>query len=288
MTGLGRAQMSSGGITVEIIARSVNFRGLDCKCRLPHDLIALEPAIHRQVSAQFSRGRIEIDAKLHMKAPHASSITIDEEAASATLAKLYDLQTRFPHVALPITMGDILRVPGVVLSSETVPEMPPEELATVAVKEALDDLARSRAHEGANLQGAIKEMLGFAKRLLNDISLLARADSHQRFERMKSRVHDLVGKYGVDESRMLQEFALLVERSDFKEEIDRLIAHTKHFENLCVDGHAVGRKLDFLCQEMLRETNTLLSKAVDSSGTIKAIDLKAEIERMREQVQNIE
>lgn len=289
MTGIGRSSKSNGTIAIEIIARSVNHRGLDIKCRLPHELSFLEPEIYKAVGTNFDRGRVEIDAKLLRSQSKASWISIDEEAMEILLVKLTNLQSRFQHMGLTVSMGDVMSVPGIVRVEEPpIAEIDLKDCALQAISGALVDLKKSRAHEGAILQKVLKEMNSHATELIRTIDAMANADVRQRFEKFKGRIDELTDKFGVNEDRIMQEFALLSERADFKEEIDRLIAHGEHFENICQSGNAVGRKLDFLCQEMLRETNTLMSKAFDSKVTIKAIDLKAEIERIREQVQNIE
>lgn len=287
MTGLGRARASVARENIEVIARSVNFRGLDVKCRLPHDLSALEPAIHKAIDNEFSRGRVEIDVKVQKHDAGPANFVIDDQAATRVFMTLSQLRDRF-QIMTPVTIQDVLAVPGIIRVPEANETEVLDDVTFAAVIEALQDLKRTRAHEGVMLVQVLKDMLARAVSHLGAIRELARADVKHRFERLKVRLKELDDKLGYDEERLHQEVALLVERSDFTEEIDRLDAHTEHFAHLCHDGGAVGRKLDFLCQEMLREANTLLSKAFGSQITIRAIDLKAEIERIREQVQNIE
>lgn len=289
MTGIGRSLVNHGALCVEVIARSVNSRGLDIKCRLPQELVFLEPDVYKSVGSQFDRGRVEIDAKLTRPSLKASRIVIDEEVVSLLLDQLSSWQNRFQHVTMSVALGDILSAPGVVRIEEPfIEEDDLRDLALKAVKGALDDMKKARAHEGAVLQIVIQDMLAEASSVITAIEAMAMADVKQRYERLKLRLDELSDKLGINEDRIIEEFALIAERADFKEEIDRLIAHRDHFEIIGKSGNAIGRKLDFLCQEMLRETNTLMSKAFDSRVTVKAIDLKALIERIREQIQNIE
>jgi uncharacterized protein (TIGR00255 family) len=253
--------------------------------RLPHELLPLEPLVQKYIGSQFSRGRIEIDAKLQTS-ERVTSFTIDEDAAAAIYAQISAMQMRF-GMTTPIAMGDVLSLPGVVrVDAPAMVEL--VALGERVIMDALADLKKARAREGALLSIALRDMLNHSVMLIRAIVEMASNDTHQRFRRFKERFADLVGHFGLHEDRLHQEFALLVERSDFTEEIDRLYAHARHFADLCQNHDGVGRKLDFLCQEMLRETNTLLSKGGDSQITIKAIDLKAHVERIREQVQNIE
>lgn len=287
MTGLGRAQLNAGAANVEFVIRSVNFRGLDIKCRLPQELSALEPKIHQLVGEHCSRGRIEIDAKVQASSEKLSSFVVNEDVAVSAYRALTSLQARLETVAL-ITMNDILQMPGVIRTTLSDVGVSYDDVGERVFVAALQDLQRSRHYEGERLQSSLRDMLATVDGLLRGIREMSLCDTKNRFVRLQVRLDEISDKFNFDQDRLHQEFALLVERSDFTEEIDRLDAHEQHFADLCRGGGAIGRKLDFLCQEMLRETNTLLSKAYDSQITVKAIDLKAEIERIREQVQNIE
>jgi uncharacterized protein (TIGR00255 family) len=163
-----------------------------------------------------------------------------------------------------------------------------EQLFLEALQEAVIDLKQAKKSEGQQLANFLAQMLKGCTNVLRAIEIRSQASLKERFSNLKNRLNELVSDIKVDEERIYQEIALLAERSDFKEELDRLSAHIKHFDTICRLREQKGRKLDFLCQEMLRESNTLLSKALDPEVTRLGIDLKAEVERMREQVQNIE
>lgn len=289
MTGLGRARANNEEVAIEVTVKSVNHRGIDIKYRLPNELVFLEEYCSSLICETVDRGRIEVQANIESLMSKVSTMVFDEDRAEALLLRLQKLRERFPKIDSRITMGDLMSVPRMVTDIEQVlPELDVKTLAIKALKEALTDLQASRGREGALLISSLKEMLRTCRDLIGSIGDAVNADVNLRFNRFKARIDELFGSYEINEDRLYQEFALLAERSDFKEEIDRLRAHVEHFDSICHEATAKGRKLDFLCQEMLRESNTLLSKAFDHSAMIKAIELKAEIERIREQVQNIE
>lgn len=288
MTGLGRAVFTNNEVNLEIVVKSVNQRGLEIKYRFPEELSFLENHAGPAVSELLHRGRIEIFAELNFLNKQQEDFLIDEKKAESLIKQAAKLNDRFLEV-LPISMGDILAVPGILTESDR--SFVDEKFASNAIKtvrEALLDLVDARAREGKALAVALKDLYRESVELINDIASVQKSDVEKRFLRFKARMDELFKTYNLNEDRLYQEFAMLAERSDYQEEIDRLKAHAEYFSMLCESDEIKGRKLDFLCQEMLRESNTLMSKAFDSAVTIKAIELKACIERIREQVQNIE
>jgi uncharacterized protein (TIGR00255 family) len=291
MTGLGRARMNNNDIAIEIVVKSVNYRGRDIRYALANELSFLEMDIGSIVGERLSRGRIEVQAFIESLHDRTQEVIFDEGKAESLLLKFIKFQERFPKVEVRIGMSDLMAAPGLLRNS--VPRASPlpkdlKPLTLEVLKEALHALDESKIKEGALLTTGLNQMLKTCLTIIGAIFDAANTNVAKKFEKLKARCKEVFANYEINEERLYQEMALLVERSDFKEEIDRLVAHAAHFDAVCQEPAAKGRKLDFLCQEMLRESNTLLSKAFDHHTALKAIDLKAEIERIREQVQNIE
>jgi uncharacterized protein (TIGR00255 family) len=288
MTGIGRSRLSSGAMAIEIVIKSVNHRGWDIKYLLPSKLSFLEKDMGALIGDKLCRGRIEVLANIETLASD-SEVVFDDKRVEDLLVKLVRLQEKFPKIAMRMSVGDLISLPGML--RELDPSIAEEDLKTLSLKaleEALMDLGASRAKEGALLTKSLGEMLMTCRALLKAIEGATDSDVGKRFDRLKLRIDELFGEHRLVEDRLYQEAALLAERADFKEELDRLVVHVEHFDLICQKPLSKGRKLDFLCQEMLRESNTLLSKAFDHHTVLKGIDLKVEIERIREQVQNIE
>ncbi len=288
MTGLGRASACSNNVMIDVVIKSVNCRGLEIKWRLPDEFDWLESSLGSMISEFLQRGRVDFNLSLSSPFGEPSIITLDRIKATALIKDALELNDQF-HEVLPISMGDILSAPGVLKEHKATfdaEQLKPLIIATA--QEAFLDLKRSREREGQSLSGVLFSMYQRSSELINTIALSQHDDVDKRFIRFKARMEDLFKHYDVSEDRITQEFALLAERSDFTEEIDRLKAHAEYFDALCQVPEPKGRKLDFVCQEMLRESNTLMSKAFDAAVTQRAIELKAEIERIREHVQNFE
>ena len=286
MTGLGHAAASGTDITVDVTIKSVNCRGLEIKWRIPEELDWLPAHGAPLISEALERGRVDVQLEVGSPFAAPSPITLDRAKASALIKEALELNDQF-HEVLPLTMGDILSLPGMIREERTIlakDEHRPLIIATV--QEAVASLTRSRQQEGQALGEVLLAIYQRCCDLIKIIEASQDDDVDQRFNRFKMRIDELFKNYAIDEDRLHQELAMLAERSDFCEEIQRLKAHAEYFDQLCREQAGKGRKLDFLCQEMLRESNTLMSKAFDSAITQRAIELKAEIERIREQVQN--
>lgn len=288
MTGLGHARVAFSSFNLEIIMKSVNSKGLDLKVRSSRELYFLEAEICQMISKTISRGRVEVGLNLELFEP-PGAITFDHQLAADHIALLTSFAANQPVVVSQITLGDLLKASHLWKEKKTI--LSDEELR-LAVNEglalALKDFEIARNHEGELLTKPLKESINLCRSIVRGISERSEEDVKKRFLTIAQRIKDLFASLEIDSERVYQECALLAERSDFKEEIDRLAAHIEHFSRICNEGGLKGRKLDFLCQEMLRESNTLLTKAGEHDVMTKAIDLKSEIERIREQVQNIE
>lgn len=286
MTGIGQAKVSDKDFSISCSIKSVNQKGLDIKCRLG-ELNFLEAKITAEIAKRLDRGRIDMEITCSFNDSKAE-ISIDASKARAILGAIDDFANSLKNeTVLPISMGELLSLPGMVKQkSQSFEQVEPLAMKALAI--ALDDLCSSRIKEGQAMGQNLSAMLKKSQSYIKEISDQRTKDVQSRFQKLKSRCDELFSGYNINLERIYQESALLAERSDFTEELDRLVAHVDYFNSTCEANFPKGRKLDFLCQEMLRESNTLLSKAFDHQVSILGIELRAEIEKIREQVQNIE
>ncbi|HZF76715.1 MAG TPA: YicC/YloC family endoribonuclease [Acetobacteraceae bacterium] len=274
--------------------RSVNGRGLDLRLRLPNGLDALEPALREAAGRHLKRGNVSanLTVKREERAPR---LTPDPAALEQALRLALDLAARIPGGPAPRAEA-ILAMPGVLRAEAAEPDETAEEARRAAMvagfEAALRGLAQARAAEGAQL-------LRILDGLLDEIAALretaAREAADQPAAQRARLLENLAGLLGegdararVPEERLAQEVALLAQRSDVREELDRLDAHIAQARALLRSGEAVGRKLEFLTQEFVREANTLCSKSASVALTRTGLDLKAAIESLREQAANVE
>lgn len=293
MTGFSQASAEDAGWTLRVSVRSVNHRFLDLHMRLPDGLEALEPVIRREVRERIRRGHV--DVAVHLDSSTPASVQVNREVAAAYLEAAEALRRQFSVKAEP-DLAALLRLPGVVAAATASIESNWERLAELArncLREALESLEQMREAEGralaAELSGRLKAISSIAGR----IETLAEKVRPAYARRLEMRLRELLGDTPLDQVRIVQEAAMAAERTDAAEELARLRSHLEQFESLLAAGEETGKKLDFLLQEMQRETSTLLSKTrgYDPESieiTRLGLEIKSEIERLREQVQNIE
>lgn len=287
MTGLAEAQGSlSSRLGARLKVWSLNSRGLDLSVRiLPRgEWPELELAVRRLVAERLARGRVAVVVELLFD-PSLARVQLDWELAEA----LHQELARKPAglELAPPRLGELLAIPGFLRQSEW--QLEPEELGALLqlLDEALARLQQVRAREASLLQPALEAELvrlaSFARHVKE------RTDNLQAiyWQRLRRRMAELLGS-AVDEQRLLQEAALAAERADVAEEVSRLQAHIDHFRHLLCEGGPVGRKLDFLVQEMLREVNTAAAKLREVGMGEQVVEAKAALERLREQVANLE
>jgi uncharacterized protein (TIGR00255 family) len=272
--------------------RSVNGRGLDLRLRLPNGFDAVEPALRDAAGKVFKRGNISATLNIKREEKTGSRLTPDPAALEQALRLALDLAARIPG-APPPRAEALLALPGVLRAeSSELDEAAEEARRAVVIKAftaALQALAKSRASEGARLA----EILGVLIDEIAALVTLARDAAADQPAQQKARLREslaalLEGERRVPEERLAAEVALLAAKSDVREEIDRLNAHIAEARALLASGDAVGRRLEFLTQEFVREANTLCSKSATVALTRLGLDLKAAIERLREQAANVE
>jgi uncharacterized protein (TIGR00255 family) len=293
MTGYAHAQAEFGGFSLRISVRSVNHRFLDLHLRVPEGLEPVEPRMRQIVRERVRRGHLDLTVRYELAGPAA--VGVNQEVAAAYLEAVHALREKFSIHAEP-DLASILRLPGVIGPPAASLDEEIGRLETVVAKclsEALDKLDRMREHEAESLRQEMSGRLLSIASLAGKVEVLAERARPAFARRLETRLKELLGDAHLDPARLAQEAALAAERSDVSEELTRLASHVKQFDSLLVGASDVGKKLDFLLQEMQRETNTLLSKTPgnETEGleiTQMGLEIKSEIEKLREQVQNIE
>ncbi|NIR60166.1 MAG: YicC family protein [Gammaproteobacteria bacterium] len=264
--------------------RALNHRYLELQVRLPEELRPLEPAVREAVGEALARGKI--DATLHLRPgeARATRLTLNEAAAQRLIGLVHEVSERLPEAGR-VSPLEFLRWPGMV--EEPGPDLEPlQSEAMGLLHRTLEDLVATRRREGER----IAEFVRARCRSVAELIAAERARRPQVLERLRARMRERIEGLGLtpDEARLEQELALAAQKLDVEEELDRLDAHVREVEEVLGRAEAVGRRLDFLMQELQREANTLGAKAGDSAAGGAAVDLKVLIEQMREQVQNIE
>ena len=288
MTGFGRAEGALGAWSWAAEARSVNGRNLEVRFRGPPGFEGLERAAREGAQARFQRGQLTIGLQAR-RAEGAGSVRLNLEQLERYLA------AGAPYVsagqAAPPALDGLLALRGVIEAADAVedPEGQVELEAAMAasITAALDGLAEARAGEGRSLAGVLDALVGQIGDLTAKASALAAGQPLIIKARFEKRLTELAGEAATEE-RILQEAAAMAVKADVQEELDRLRGHVDAARELLAQDAAVGRRLDFLTQEFMREANTLCSKSASGALTAVGLDLKATIEQFREQVQNVE
>jgi uncharacterized protein (TIGR00255 family) len=293
MTGFASLTHEDARATVSITIRSVNHRFLDLQLRIPQALAELELRVRACVSRRLARGRVEVNISLQQRVPVAPEVDLNEDFANALTAALERARSRGLVVGA-LTPGDLLRLPQALTIRERALEADPEVEAQLAasveaaVEQALADLDAMRSREGEHLRADLAQRTALLGELLGELAAGAAAGSASFQLRLAERVREISAELPVDQVLIAQEIVRAAGRSDISEEVTRFRAHLEHWDALTLGPEPCGRKLDFLLQEMNREVNTIGSKADGLGIAERIITAKAELERMREQVQNVE
>lgn len=292
MTGFGRSSFRVEGLSFDVEVRSVNHRYLDARVRLPRVFAALESEVRGRIQARFARGKVDLSVTSPGGGAPAARVEVDLETARSYLEAAKSL-AREQAVGGGLDVGALLSLPGVSRSVE--PELASEvtrEALLGAVDAALEALDGMRSAEGAALEHELLGRLDEVDARAERIEVRSGEVQAATRERLRRRAEQLRQETGLlDEARLYQELVIAADRLDITEELVRLRSHTQQFREIIAAGEAgkpVGRRLDFLLQEFGREANTVGSKASDAPVAHEIVDLKADIERLREQVQNVE
>jgi uncharacterized protein (TIGR00255 family) len=291
MTGFGRAAFTVEGVGFDVEVRATNHRFLDLRVRLPRQLAECEPELRARVGARFARGKVDVVVQLPPGGPR-ERLSVDLEAAARYLEAAAALRSRH-NLSGRLEVGDLLSLPGVARLVEA--ELPLEALRRAmfeALEVAVERADSMRVAEGAALERELGERIERVAALAQALEGRSGAVRDAARERLRRRAEKLAQETGLlDEARLYQEVALAADRLDVTEELVRLASHVGQFRAALAEagpGKPVGRRLDFLLQELGREANTLGSKVGDAEAAHLVVDMKSELERVREQVQNVE
>ena len=284
MTAFARieSQHDQGAIQWEI--RSVNHRYLDVSVRMPEDLRRLEPKVRERVGARLKRGKVDCTLRATSAATETGGLSVDHDLATRVVSAAHAVAELLPNPA-PVSPVDILRWPGIVQAPAPDPERI-ERVVLDRLDHALSDLVEMREREGARMETMIRERLDDLTVEVRRVREILPAIVKAFGERMRARLGELDA--ALDEGRVEQELALIAQRMDVAEELDRLEAHADEIRVTLEKTEPAGRRLDFLMQELNREANTLGSKSAAVTTSRASVDLKVLIEQMREQIQNVE
>ena len=290
MTGFGRGSATGNGFAVGVEIKTVNNRYLDIHVRGPQELASLEMDIRKRVNARLSRGRVDLSVNFD-RTGETASYHINQAVVSAYVDALREIQHQF-NLSGDIDVSAIARLPGALSSPRN--DLTDEMVNGIesALDQALDNLEQMRNVEGLSLANEMNNRLQTIQQKLPVIESAAAGLVEAYQQRLQKRISELTSRSGqpieLDATRLAQEVAYLADRSDITEELARLRSHVEQFREALASDEEVGKRLDFLLQELNREANTVLSKSTEVSIKEAGLAIKAEIEKLREQVQNVE
>jgi uncharacterized protein (TIGR00255 family) len=289
MTGFGRGAIVEDGFAVTVELKTVNNRFLDVSLRLSNEMQQLESTIKRLIGNRLSRGRVEVN--LQYDRAENVNYELNRPLITGFLAAMKEMQDEFSLGGEP-DLNVVARLPNVLLPKKD--ELSDEFVVAVesAVNAALDDLERMRGNEGDMLENELRSRLTAIETHLSPIESEAAGVTEEYRQKLTKRIGEMLAKSDsqieIDQSRLAQEVAYLSDRSDISEETSRLKSHIEHFRGIIGEDKEVGKRLDFLTQELNREANTIASKTGNLTIKEHALAIKSEIEKIREQVQNVE
>ena len=288
MTGYGKGAYDENGVELTCEIKTVNNRYLDVSIKAPRIFAAYEDVVRNTVRKKLTRGHADVFVSLKDKRERPTALTADMALAASYVAAAKAMKEAFPELTDDVTLTSVLRYPDVLKQEDSVSL--DEELTNAlltALNMALDKLNEMRAVEGEKLKTDMLSRMQAIEELVGEVSVRAPKLQEEYREKLKNKVQEYLANVPVDESRLLSEVAVFADRTNIDEELTRLRSHIEQFRSICEEG-VVGRKLDFLVQEFNREANTTCSKSNDVAITRIGLALKNEIEKIREQVQNLE
>ncbi|MFT3838140.1 MAG: YicC/YloC family endoribonuclease [Myxococcaceae bacterium] len=288
MTGFGSGRASVGTEEISVELKAVNHKFCEVKVRLPRELSSLEPVAAKQVKDRVARGAIDVTLRRASSTQSGDVPKVDLALAKHYRAALSEI-AKATGVPDQPELRDIALQAGVLRLEEPAVDLDSAQKALhTALAQALDGLSAMRAHEGDAIAADLHSRLAKLRALVAQLELLAPRAVDEYKTRLNKRIAELSGGLQLEPARLVQEVALFADRTDVAEELTRLAAHFTQFDALLKGDEPAGRKLDFLVQEMHREVNTTGSKSQHPEISSRVVELKSELERLREQVQNVE
>ena len=288
MTGFGRAELTEGDWRCGVELRSVNSRFLEIRLKLPSGLARLEEGLKNVIKASCTRGKIDCTITLAPDNPEAHALAVNKPLLQQ-YARLIEAFREELGEKIEITLGNLTNIKDLILTDHWEEnDEPVEKLMKISLGAAVKELLAMRAREGESLQTEMLERFANIRAIKEEIIPLTRDIPEQHGQRLRDNLKRLMGPAVQNEERIFQEIAILADRYDVSEEISRIETHLQHLEQMLGEGGVLGRKFDFLLQELNREANTLAAKSNDVPVSTRVVDIKSELEKLREQVQNIE
>ena len=289
MTGYGAAGALSDDMRASVSAKSLNHRFFELSLRVSRGLQPLEPELKDLVQSQVRRGRVDLTVQATFPEAAASSLVVSRPLVEGLVSTLRQLQAEH-GLAGEVTVSDVARFPGVLEAVDEAPALDDRRRQGILdlVREALEGLVAMRRAEGDRLEPDLERALEAILSAASRIEALSLASRDTRQAQMRERLRALVDELGLEETRLYQEVVRAAERTDVSEEVQRLRSHVAMARELLRGPQPSGKRLDFLTQELMREANTVGSKAADALLLREVVGLKAEVEKLKEQVQNVE
>ena len=289
MTGYGRGTVNGDDFSVSVDLKTVNNRFLDIHLRVGTELASIEPAIKRRISSRLARGRVDVTVSFERTAQVAYEL--NRPLIGGYVEALRQMQNEFGIEGV-LDINVLARIPGALVPARNGIDERMTAALEQAIDQALDDLEKMRQQEGEALRLELAERVRKIEALVPTIEASAAGLADAYRQRLQKRIGELLNRGGqnieIDPSRLAQEVAYLADRSDVSEEMVRLRSHLSQFQDALKSSGETGKMLDFLLQELNREANTTLSKSTDLAIKEAALSIKAEVEKLREQVQNVE
>ncbi|WP_438446749.1 YicC/YloC family endoribonuclease [Gorillibacterium sp. sgz5001074] len=289
MTGFGQSGRTAAGFRMQVDVKSVNHRYSEIMVRMPREWLFLEESVKKRIQKEVKRGRVDVFITMEREGESGKTVELDGDLARGYLEAAARLKQEFGFQE-ELTLQNLLQIPDVVRFREN--RVPDKELVEEALlsctDEAVSHLAAMRGAEGEHLRSDLATRLELLREARRQLMRLAPGVAAEYLAKLRARIQELLEQIPVDENRLAMEAAVFADRSNIDEELTRLESHYAQFDGLLRSAEPSGRKLDFLIQEMNREVNTIGSKANSAELTSIVVEMKAELEKIREQVQNIE
>ncbi len=289
MTGFGQARREEDRYAITVSLRSVNGRFLDLKIRLREEYRSLEPSVREVLTGELARGRVEANFEIRPLGERRVKVQVNKQVVRKIHRAMGTLSQE-GLLSSNLSASDILRLPEAfeLLRSERGWRETDSALLQSVLASALEELVEARSIEGGKLASLFDEHLAGLESAIGRLAKLTANGQKEAAKNLQNRLEELLGDNTLDEARLAQEVAVLADKVDVREELDRLQVHVDHFREVAAKQGAIGKRLDFLTQEIFRELNTLGSKSRNAEVTKELVEAKNLAEQIREQVQNVE